>query len=218
MEIAPSVLSLDYSKFSEQLNILNKNVRYLHFDVMDGHFVPNITFGPDILKSFKKSSNLFLDVHLMILNPKFYIDKFIEAGADAITFHFEALNYDIDKSYELINYIHNKNIKAGISIKPMTDIESIEPLLKHLDLVLVMSVEPGFGGQEFIESSLDKIRYLKKYKDFNKLEYLIEIDGGINDKTAFLCKEAGADILVAGSYVFKGDIQTNINNLKLSVK
>lgn len=214
MKIAPSVLSLDYSKFNEQLNILNNNVEYIHFDVMDGHFVPNITFGPMILKSFKDSSNLILDVHLMISDPFKYFENFIDAGANIITFHFEALNNDINKSKELITKIHSKNCKSGISIKPNTDIKLIEPLLNDLDLVLVMSVEPGFGGQKFIESSLDKVKYLKEHKQTNNCNYIIEIDGGINNETAKLVKDAGVELAVAGSYIFKGDILNNINTLK----
>ena len=214
MEVAPSILSLDFSRFKEDLNILNENVNYLHFDVMDGHFVPNISFGPYILEAFRKHSNLILDVHLMISDPVTYSDSFIKAGANFITFHFEAMNYDINKSIEFINYLHSKSVFAGVSIKPLTNIESIEPLLRYVDLVLIMSVEPGFGGQEFMKDSLDKVRYLKEYRENNKLDFKIEIDGGINDETAVLCKDAGVDILVAGSYVFKGDIKKNILKLQ----
>lgn len=214
MKIAPSILSLDFSKFDEQVEILNKNVEYIHFDAMDGKFVPNVTFGPSTLRDFRKASNLILDVHLMIVDPFKYIDDYIDAGADIITFHFEALNYDLSLCKKVIDQIHSKNIKAGISIKPKTDITLIQNLLPYLDLVLVMSVEPGFGGQKFIESSIDKVKYLKKQKDENDYNYIIEIDGGINDQTGKLVKEAGVELAVAGSFVFKGDIVSNINKLK----
>ena len=214
MKIAPSILSLDYSKFNEQLKILNENVEYIHFDVMDGHFVPNISFGPSILKTFDDNSDLIMDVHLMISDPNKYIDDFIKSGADIITFHFEALDNDINKSLDLINKIHSKGIKAGISVKPNTDIKFIEPLLNELDLVLIMSVEPGFGGQSFIESSLDKVKYLSNIKSINNYKYIIEIDGGINNETAKLCKDAGVELAVAGSYIFKDNILDKINILK----
>lgn len=213
MKIAPSILSLDYSKFKEQLDILNNNVEYIHFDVMDGHFVPNISFGSIILDTFNKNSDLIMDVHLMISDPMKYTDDFIKAGADIITFHVEALNNDINKCKELIKYIHFKGIKAGISVKPNTDVKIIDSLLNILDLVLIMSVEPGFGGQKFIESSLDKVKYLKSVKESNNYNYIIEIDGGINDQTAIKAKEAGVELAVAGSYLFNGDIKNNINKL-----
>ena len=214
MIIAPSILSLHYDKFLEELNILNENVEWIHFDVMDGHFVPNLTFGPDILKTFRRNSNLFMDVHLMVEDPDFYSNIFAKAGADSIIFHYEVYK-DIDKCLKLINKIKNEMyLKAGISIKPNTDIKLIEPLLKSLDIVLVMSVEPGFGGQSFMENSLDKIRYLKQYKTDNNLNYIIEVDGGINDITGYKVIEAGADSLVAGSYIFNGDIKTNIEKLR----
>lgn len=214
MKLAPSILSLDYSRFNEQLDIINKNVDYIHFDVMDGNFVPNISFGSSILKTFDKCSDLIMDVHLMIADPFKYFEEFINAGGDIITFHIESLNNDLKKAKELIDKIHSKNVKAGISIKPNTDVSLIENLLKDLDLVLVMSVEPGFGGQEFIESSLKKVSYLKKKKDENNYKYIIEIDGGINDKTALLCKNAGVDLVVAGSYLFKDNMLDRINSIK----
>lgn len=214
MKLSPSILSLDFSKFDEQLDILNKNVEYIHFDSMDGKFVPNTTFGSDILKRFNDNSDLIMDVHLMINNPDKYVDEYIKAGADIITFHVEAFDNDINKCKQLIDHIHSNNIKAGISVKPNTDIKVIDKLLPDLDLVLIMSVEPGFGGQKFIETNLDKARYLKEVKNINNYKYIIEIDGGINDQTAIKAKEAGVELLVAGSYIFKGDIVSNINKLK----
>lgn len=216
MIIAPSVLSLDYSKFSEQLSTINENCEWLHFDVMDGHFVPNLSFGPKLLKDFRKCTSLFLDVHIMVSDPFYYTDVFADAGADGITFHYEALNGDLDKCKELITYIKSKYLKAGISINPGTPVELIEPLLKEVDLVLIMSVEPGYGGQEFMHNSLNKVEYLKNYKLNNNLNYLIEVDGGVNDKNAHDLNAKGADVLVAGSFVFNGDIESNIEKLRNS--
>lgn len=213
MIIAPSILSLDYSEFKSQLNILNENCEYVHFDVMDGHFVPNLSFGPDIFKAFRKNSNLFMDVHLMVSDPFYFSDVFIKAGADGITFHDEALP-DLESKLELINKIHDNYCKAGISIKPKTDVLSIMPLLDEVDLVLVMSVEPGYGGQAFIEDTYEKIKQLNDYRLRKNLNYKIEVDGGVNDKNAYKLKECGTDILVAGSFVFKGDLKANIDNLK----
>lgn len=215
MKIAPSILSMDFSKFNEQLDILNKNVEYIHFDVMDGHFVPNISFGSIILNVFANNSDLIMDVHLMISDPFKYADDFIKNGADIITFHIEALNNDLTKAKELIDYLHSKNVKAGISVKPNTDIKIVDSLLNDLDLILIMSVEPGFGGQKFIESSLEKVKYLSEKKIENDFKYIIEIDGGINAETASLAKNAGVELAVAGSFIFKGDIVSNINKLKI---
>jgi len=213
MIIAPSVLSLDYTKFNEQVSILNENVKWLHFDVMDGNFVPNLSFGPDILKCFRKSSNLFLDVHLMVKDPSYFSDVFINNGADLITFHIEALDNDIEKAKELIKKIKEKYVKVGISIKPNTKPETIEPLLKDIDLVLIMSVEPGYGGQSFLDSAYSKIEYYANYRKENNLNYFIEIDGGINDQNSHNVVEKGVDVLVAGSFIFNGDIKANVDKL-----
>lgn len=218
MILSPSVLSLDYSEFSESVSILNERCSWLHFDVMDGHFVPNLTFGPDILKAFRKSSSLYMDVHLMVTDPKFFTDVFCKAGADGITFHFEALDCDVEKSIELLRYIKSKYVKAGISIKPGTNVEDIKDLLAETDLVLVMSVEPGFGGQAFMPNSLDKIKWLDDYRKENNLNYLIEVDGGVNEHNAYELCDKGCDILVAGSSVFKGDIESNIDKLEHASK
>ncbi|MDF9825586.1 ribulose-phosphate 3-epimerase [Breznakia sp. PF5-3] len=212
--IAPSILSLDYSKTDEQLeNVMNSEAKWLHFDVMDGHFVPNLTFGPDILRGFKKKTSMFMDVHIMVSDPVFISEIFINQGADLVTFHYEALG-SIEKCIELCDKIHKFGCKCGISIKPDTKVEVLEPILDSIDLVLVMSVTPGFGGQSFIESSLDKIKYLDAYRIQNTLPYLIEVDGGINFETANLCVEAGVDVLVAGSYIFKHNIEEKVKELK----
>ena len=211
MIIAPSVLSLDYTRFNEQVDVLNKRVEWIHFDVMDGHFVPNLTFGPDILKAFRRSSDLFMDAHLMVTDPSFFADVFMKAGADQITFHYEAV--EEDKIPELIDKIHAGGCKAGISIKPKTEVKVLEPFLKDVDLVLVMSVEPGFGGQSFIENSYNKIRELDTLRKEKDLAYKIQVDGGVNSANAGKLVASGVDVLVAGSFVFKGDMEANIQSL-----
>lgn len=211
--VAPSVLSLDYTDTKSQLQLLNDSkAQWMHFDVMDGHFVPNLTFGPDILKAFKRSSSLFMDVHIMVDDPEKIAPIFMDAGANSIVFHVEALP-DHDAQRKLIADIQSRGVKAGISLKPDTPVEEIKHLLPYLDLVLVMSVYPGFGGQSFISERLDTIRQLRTWIDENHYNTLIEVDGGINASTAALCKEAGVDVVVAGSYVFGGDIIENVASL-----
>ncbi len=203
VKIAPSVLSADFTKLKEDIeSIENIHADWIHYDVMDGHFVDNISFGYSILNDLSKITDLFLDVHLMISDPLRYVDRFIDAHASLITFHYEAMNNE-NEIRELIKHINDKNVLVGISIKPSTPVESIKKYLDDVDLVLVMSVEPGFGGQSFIESSVGKIRELNQYKDYH--HFLIEVDGGINDYTGKLCKDNGADVLVAGSYIFKAE-------------
>lgn len=198
---APSILSADLGRLEQEIQeCRTAGASFLHYDIMDGHFVPNITFGPDFIKRFSKEG-MFNDVHLMIDDPLKYAAKCINFGADLITFHLEAVDDPIE-TQEMIRQFSPK-IKVGISIKPRTPIEKILPFLNHFDLVLVMSVEPGFGGQQFIISSLDKIRRLRKYIDDQKLNTLIEVDGGINAETIEMVREAGIDVAVAGSYIFK---------------
>jgi ribulose-phosphate 3-epimerase len=193
--IAPSILSADFSRLGEEIQKVAQNgADVIHVDVMDGHFVPNITIGACVVQSLHKVSPLPLDVHLMIENPEKYIPDFIKAGSDWITFHWEATN----NPESLIETIHKHNCKAGISIKPATPADVLFPLLDTLDLVLIMSVEPGFGGQKFQPQALDKARAIRQKSD----SILISMDGGINSETAPLAKQAGVNILVAGSAIF----------------
>lgn len=194
MQIAPSILSSDFARLALEIESI-KNCDMVHIDVMDGHFVPNLTFGAPVVKCIRKYTELFFDCHLMISNPLKYAKDFAAAGADLITFHYESDN----DPKEVIDEIKRLGCKVGISVKPKTNVEEIYPYLDDVDLVLIMSVEPGFGGQSFMPEVLDKVVKLKK---LNK-KFVIEIDGGIDDKTIYLAKEAGVDICVAGSYIFK---------------
>ncbi len=212
--IAPSVLSLDYSRFNEQIDQLHRSkAQWLHFDVMDGHFVPNLTFGPDILKAFKKASHLFLDVHLMVEDPDYFSDVFIDAGAQMITFHTEAMDNDSDRITALIRKIKSRGAKAGLTVKPHTPVDVLLPFVHQADLFLIMSVEPGFGGQRFMPSALDKIAVLRKAIDEAGAKTLIQVDGGINQTTGESVKSAGVDVLVAGSYIFSGNIIEAVESL-----
>lgn len=213
MIVSPSVLSLHYDHFNEEVEALNRYSDWIHFDVMDGHFVPNLTFGPDILKTFRRNSDLFLDVHLMVSDPDHYSEVFAKAGADSIIFHYEAY-YDINTCVQLLRKIRNMYLKAGISIKPGTPVETVLPLLNEIDIFLLMSVEPGFGGQKILPECMERIRKLKQYRQQFDASYVIEVDGGINDRNAHELMNNGADALVAGSFVFNGDIKTNIEKLR----
>lgn len=211
--IAPSILSLDYSRVDEQLKELDKsNAKWMHFDVMDGHFVPNLTFGPDLLKGFKKAVDMVMDVHIMVSDPMFFADVFAKAGADIITFHLEAME-NIEETVKLCRHIRSMGVMAGVSIKPKTPVDELLPYLEEMDLVLIMSVEPGFGGQSFMEDMLEKVRTLRSVIEERKLDTRIEIDGGINAETGKKAVAAGCDALVAGSYVFKQDIIQAVDSL-----
>lgn len=207
--VAPSILSADFANLDRDIQAVTAaGADWLHVDVMDGHFVDNITIGVPVVESLKKVSKIPLDVHLMIENPEKYADAFIRAGADYLTFHVEASS-DPEK---LIEQIRANGAKPGITLRPRTDISKILPYVSLVDLVLVMTVEPGFGGQSFMMNQVVKIEQLRRLIDENKYSCLIEVDGGVNDQTVAHC--AQADVLVAGSYVFKNDLRKAIASLK----
>ena len=214
MIVAPSILSLDYANFNAQCELLNQSkAEWIHFDVMDGHFVPNLTFGTEILKGFKKACpNKVMDVHFMVEDPNRFIEPFMNAGADVITVHHEVFA-DSEQMIATLKRIRSLGLKAGVSVKPKTSWEAVLPYIEYCDLLLVMSVEPGFGGQSFMEDMLVKVEEWRKLIDERHLDCVIEIDGGINCETAKLAVKAGVDVLVAGSYVFKGDILRNVDSL-----
>jgi len=199
IKIAPSILSADFSKLGDEIKSV-ESADYLHFDVMDGMFVPNISIGLPVLESVRAVTKMTLDVHLMITSPSRYTESFARAGADIITFHVEAET--AENISQAAEGIHRLGKKAGLSVKPDTPISKLLPYIGMFDLALVMSVEPGFGGQEFMSSALTKISELRRYVDSNCLKCEIEVDGGINPDTAELCVKAGAGVLVAGQSVF----------------
>lgn len=209
MDISLSILNIDYNHIKRKLDQFKTKIKYLHLDIMDGHFVPNISFGPALVRSLDKENDFIMDTHLMISEPKKYIESFVKAGSDYITFHLEA----VENVSELISYIHSFHIKAGVSIKPTTKVEELIPYLSDLDLILIMSVEPGFGGQKFLESSIEKVKKLKQWKEEQKLSYLISIDGGIDDVSLPKVKEY-LDLAVVGSYLTSAqDFKENISKL-----
>lgn len=205
--IAPSILSADFKVLGEQIRTTyDAGAEFLHFDVMDGLFVPSISFGMPVLKSIQGVSGQVMDTHLMVTDPIRYVEAFKEAGADFLTVHLEAC----DNIQDVIDKIHECGMKAGVSIKPGTPVEALLPVIDQAEMFLIMSVEPGFGGQSFIPSSLDKIRELRRILDERNLDALIEVDGGIYHTNVREVLDAGVDVVVAGSAVFKGDIAKNV--------
>ncbi len=214
IQISPSILSADFSQLGSEIKKLEEGgADLIHVDVMDGHFVPNLTIGPPVIKNLRKYTNLPFDVHLMISPVHDYIENYAEAGADIITIHPEAT----ENLKESINLIKKLNKKVGVSLNPKTEIEALINEIEVIDLILVMSVNPGFGGQKFMPEVLEKIKKLKKIKDQNNYKFNIEVDGGINFSNSKTVLKAGADILVSGTTVFKennGNIKINIEKLK----
>ena len=214
IKISPSILSADFSSLGSEIkNLENAEADLIHIDVMDGHFVPNITIGPGVIKKLRRYTSLPFDVHLMISPVHDFIKDFAEAGADIITIHPEAT----DNLINSVKKIKSLKKKVGISLNPETPIDKVLPVLDLIDLVLVMSVNPGFGGQKFIDKTLEKVKFLRKEIDKKKLKVEIEIDGGINFSNAKMAKDAGVDILVSGTTIFKengGDLKKNIQLLR----
>ena len=208
--LSPSILAADFSILGEQIKeAAAAGAEYLHIDVMDGVFVPSISFGLPVVSTIRKATNMVFDVHLMIVGPERYVKEFAQSGADSITFHLEAAE-DAD---ELIDHIHALGCKAGMSIKPQTPVEVVRKYLKKLDMLLVMTVEPGFGGQKYIPESTERIRQVRQMAEELQTDLDIQVDGGITQDNVKVVLDAGANVIVAGSAVFKGNITENVHNL-----
>ena len=198
-QLAPSILSADFNRLGEQIQRVEKaECRWLHIDIMDGMFVPSISFGMPVVKSIRKESSLYFDVHMMVKDPERYVEEFQSCGADMITVHAEACR-DLA---ETVKKIHETGADAGVAVNPDKPLSAVTDVMDQVEMILIMSVYPGFGGQKFMPSALDKLRWLKAEKDRRGLKFLLEVDGGVDNATAPQCVEAGADILVAGSAVF----------------
>ncbi|HEK9098009.1 ribulose-phosphate 3-epimerase [Streptococcus equi subsp. zooepidemicus] len=215
LKIAPSILAADYACFAAELARIEKtDAEYVHIDIMDGQFVPNISFGADVVASMRKHSKLVFDCHLMVVNPERYVEAFAQAGADIMTIHVESTLH----SHGALQKIRAAGMKAGVVINPGTPVSAVEPLLSLVDQVLIMTVNPGFGGQAFIPDCLEKVAAIAKMRDEKGLSFDIEVDGGVDDKTIRACYQAGANVFVAGSYLFKAaDLAAQVQTLRTAL-
>ncbi|WP_057489973.1 ribulose-phosphate 3-epimerase [Streptococcus orisasini] len=213
-KIAPSILAADYANFEKELKRIEETgVKYVHIDIMDGQFVPNISFGAGVVASMRKYSKLVFDCHLMVVNPERYVNEFAQAGADIMTIHVEATTH----IHGALQKIKAAGMKAGVVINPGTPLSAIEPVLNLVDQVLIMTVNPGFGGQAFIPECLEKVKLAAQLRKQRGLNYDIEVDGGVDNNTIKACAQAGANVFVAGSYLFKGNLTAQVETLKVAL-